>query len=75
MGIAKRTQKVYYVSTSGVDNTDTGRVLLLNYLWRTLNYACAQTFTDSTNFKTIKVSTGTYVEQLPIRVGKKKLLL
>ena len=30
---------------------------------------------DSTNFKTIKVSTGTYAEQLPIRVGRKTAII
>ena len=32
-------------------------------------------FHDSTNFKTIKVSTGTYTEQLPIRVGRKTAII
>ena len=58
-----------------VDNTDTGRSTSPELPLRTLNYACAQTFADSTNFKTIKVSTGTYTEQLPIRVGRKTAII
>ena len=67
--------KVYYVSTTGTDNTDTGRGTSPELPWRTLKYACTQLASDTTNFKTIKVSTGTYTEQLPITVPRKTAII
>jgi len=67
--------KVYYVSTLGADNTDTGRGSSPELPWRTLKYACTQIASDTTNFKTIKVETGTYTEQLPIKVPRKTAII
>ncbi len=67
--------KVYYVSTLGADNTDTGRGSSPELPWRTIKYACSQLASDTTNFKTIKVETGTYTEQLPIKVPRKTAII
>ena len=67
--------KVYYVSTLGTDNTDTGRGSSPELPWRTIKYACTQLASDTTNFKTIKVETGTYTEQLPIKVPRKTAII
>ena len=36
---------------------------------------CTQLASDTTNFKTVKIETGTYTEQLPIKVPRKTALI
>tara|TARA_B100000212_G_scaffold105212_2_gene77926 strand:+ start:5050 stop:11670 length:6621 start_codon:yes stop_codon:yes gene_type:complete len=61
---------VYYVATNGIDNTDTGRGLSDSAPFKTVKYACDYIFQDEATRSpaTIFVKTGTYKEQLPIKV-------
>ena len=59
-----QTQKVYYVSTEGVDAPDNGTSL--NSAFRTVRYACGFAIGPATIF----VKSGVYSEILPIRVPK-----
>lgn len=54
--------KVYYVSTDGVDEISRGTTL--NDPWRTVKYACQ----NVTGPATIFIKTGTYKEELPISI-------
>ena len=72
--LANVSSNVYYVSTNGTDDTSTGRGTSPDYAYRTIAYACSQLISD-TNFKTIKVATGTYSEQLPITVPKNTAII
>jgi hypothetical protein len=54
--------KVYYVSTNGVDDSNHGSSL--NSPWKTVAYACSQV----TGPATIFIKTGIYYEALPISV-------
>jgi hypothetical protein len=59
-----QTQKVYYVSTEGIDAPDNGTSL--NSAFRTIRYAC----NFATGPATIFVKAGVYSEILPIRVPR-----
>ena len=54
--------KVYYISTSGIDDEAHG--LTLNSPWRTVKYACEHV----TGPATIFIKTGIYEEELPISI-------
>jgi hypothetical protein len=62
-------QNDYYVSPQGNDSND-GRTPTTS--WRTIRHACDQTF--SLGQCRINVSSGTYPEQCPIRVGRSVVL-
>ena len=61
---------VFYVATNGIDNTDTGRGLSDSAPFASVKYACDHIFQDEATRSpaTIFVKTGTYKEQLPIKV-------
>ena len=58
-------QQTFYVSTEG-DDTNDGRTP--GTAWRTLEYACEQTYSSGQTM--ISVFAGTYEELVPIRVGR-----
>ena len=62
-------QNDYYVSPQGNDSND-GRTPTTS--WKTIRHACEQTF--SLGQCRINVSSGTYSEQCPIRVGRSVVL-
>ena len=62
-------QNDYYVSPQGDDSND-GRTAVTS--WKTIKHACEQTF--NLGQCRINVSSGTYTEQCPIRVGKSVVL-
>jgi hypothetical protein len=62
-------QNDYYVSPQGNDSND-GRTPTTS--WKTIRHACDQTF--SLGQCRINVSSGTYAEQCPIRVGRSVVL-
>ena len=61
---------VFYVAPDGLDNTTTGRGLSDSAPFKSVKYACDYIFQDEATRSpaTIFVKTGTYKEQLPIKV-------